>query len=121
VRPSSRKFADGLKKLLHQRRRETERRLVEHNEFGLPHQAAADRQHLLLAARHRTRDLLAALGEPRKQRINALDFVVHFGARARQERAHLQIFLHGQRRENLTAFRDLTNAEIADDDSSAYR
>src|SRR5262249_10233019 len=37
--------------LLHNRRREPERRLIEHDQPGLAHQAAADRQHLLLAAR----------------------------------------------------------------------
>ena len=46
--------------------REPERGLVEHDELRPRHQRAADREHLLLAARQRAGGLVPPLGEPRK-------------------------------------------------------
>src|SRR6185436_14820004 len=43
--------ADGMQHVLHHERSEAERGLVEHDELGLAGEAAADREHLLLAAR----------------------------------------------------------------------
>ena len=43
--------ADRPQQILDHHRRETERRLIEHDKQRLAHQAAGDRQHLLLAAR----------------------------------------------------------------------
>ena len=56
--------ADGVQHLLHHQRREAERGLVEHDELGRAHQAAADGEHLLLAAGHGAGELVRALGEP---------------------------------------------------------
>ena len=44
-------IANGAQHGLHHGGREAERGLVEHHEIGRAHQAAADRQHMLLAAR----------------------------------------------------------------------
>jgi hypothetical protein len=54
--------ADGVQHFLHDRRREAERGLVEHDERGIAHQAAADGEHLLLAAGERSGDLDAPFG-----------------------------------------------------------
>src|SRR5690606_20059624 len=59
--------------LLHDRRREAERRLVEHDQFRLAHQAAADGDHLLLAARQGAGGLSAALGQTRKHGVDAIE------------------------------------------------
>src|SRR5215467_984228 len=59
---------DQREQLLDQQRREAERWLVEDEQFRLGHQPAADRQHLLLAARERAGALRPPLGEPRKDR-----------------------------------------------------
>src|SRR5438105_3027290 len=89
---------------MHHRRREAERGLVEHDELGLAHKAAADREHLLLAARHRAGKLLAALGEPRKQLEGLVERAPRLLARARQHRAHLQVLEHAERWKDLPAF-----------------
>ena len=44
-------LADDLENLRNQERSESEARFVEHQQFWLGHQGAADRQHLLFAAR----------------------------------------------------------------------
>ena len=58
--------------------------------------------------------LRAALGQHRKQRIDLVEIARTGGARARQHRAHREIFRDRQRRKNLPAFGDLADAEIAD-------
>ena len=100
------------KHLLHDHRREAQRRLVQHDELGQAHQAAADREHLLLAAGHRPRGLPAPLGEARKQREHLLHRLRPLGARARQERADLQVVLDAEAREHLPALGDLPDAEV---------
>src|SRR5207237_390766 len=57
---------DDAEDLLHQQRREPERRLVEEDQPRSRHQRAADRQHLLLAAGEVTGDLPAPLAQPRE-------------------------------------------------------
>jgi hypothetical protein len=52
------------------------RRLVEQQVAGLGHQRPADGQHLLLAAGQVAGDLLAPLGEPREQLVDAVEVVV---------------------------------------------
>ena len=54
-------LADGIENGVDQQRREAEGRLVEHDEVGRGHDAAAHRQHLLLAAGERAGDLIFAL------------------------------------------------------------
>src|SRR5665647_3555499 len=99
---------------LHDGGRETQRRLVEHHQIRRAHQAASDSEHLLLAAGQRAGELMAALGQGRKQRVDVIEVALARGARARQHGAHGQIFGDRQRRENLAAFGDLADAEIAD-------
>ena len=50
VRPARVEVVDDAEHILDHGGREAERGLVEHDEAGLAHQAARDRQHLLLAA-----------------------------------------------------------------------
>src|SRR5262249_60758546 len=59
---------DQREQLLDEPRREAERWLVEDEQFWVGHQGAADRQHLLLAARERAGALGPPLGQPRKNR-----------------------------------------------------
>ena len=75
--------ADGGEDLLHHQRRQPERRLVEQQQPRPAHQRAADRQHLLLAARERAAALLPALAQARKQREHPLEI----GGRNRRRRS----------------------------------
>src|SRR6185369_6087074 len=93
--------------------RQAQRGLVEHDELGLAHQAAADREHLLLAAGHGAGVLAAPLGQAREQRIDALARRGLAGAPAREIRADFEVLVDGQGREDLTPFGDLADAEIA--------
>ena len=112
--PVALSVADDVEHVLHDGRRQAERRLVEHDELGLAHQAAADRQHLLLAAGQRAGRLRAPLGEPREQRRARDRGSWRGGAGARQHGAHLEILVTRQGRKHLPAFGDLADAEIAD-------
>src|SRR5689334_13361727 len=76
--------ADGVQHLLHDERREAERGLVEHDQLGRAHQAAADREHLLLAAGERAGELVAALGEAREHGEDLVERLLGFRPRARQ-------------------------------------
>ena len=57
---------------LHHLRREALGRLVDHDEVGIAHQRAADRQHLLLAARQHAAGRVGALAQQRKERKRVL-------------------------------------------------
>src|SRR5258705_7408712 len=57
---------DQLEHLLDQNRRQPGGRLVEQEQLRLGHQRAADRAHLLLAARHAAGELMASLTHPRE-------------------------------------------------------
>ena len=91
-----------------------ERRLVEHDQARLAHQAAADRQHLLLAARQRAGGLLAALGEAREQAEHALQRLLLQRARMARRGAHLEVLQHREVGEDLAAFGDMADARLAD-------
>ena len=73
-------LADDLEDLLDDDRREAHRRLVEENEDGLGHQRAADRHHLLLAARGEPGAGLAAFLKPREPGVDPLELVSDFPA-----------------------------------------
>ena len=64
-------------------RREAERRLVEQQDARPRHQAAGDRQHLLLAAREQARALVQPLAQARKALQHRLDVRARVGARRR--------------------------------------
>ena len=70
---------DRLEDALHKDRRETHRRLVQHEQRRARHQRAADRAHLLLAAGHRARLLALAFCKPREQREHALHVFANRG------------------------------------------
>src|SRR6185437_4513100 len=104
---------DEAENLGDQHRREAERRLVEHENARLGHQAAADRQHLLLAARKIGRRLVQAPQQHRKELADLADRrIERRGARFRVARisAKAQILAHGQPAENLAALRNLRDA-----------
>src|SRR5947207_10172017 len=64
---------DGVKNLARDQGRKSERRLIEEQQARATHQRAADRKHLLLAARQGAATLGQALLEPRKQRKYPLE------------------------------------------------
>ena len=107
-------LADRLEHLVDDCWREPERRLVEHHEVGRRHQAARNREHLLLPARKRAGRLARALRQDRKQRQRAGVVFGTLGARPRHHGTHLQILRHRERREQLPAFRHLSDTEVAD-------
>ena len=59
-------LADDPEELAHDQRREAERRLVEQEQARAAHERAAEREHLLLAARERPGALPATLDHPRE-------------------------------------------------------
>ena len=61
-------LAERAEQLLGDERREPERRLVEQHELRARHQRPRDREHLLLAAAHAARLLVAPLAEARERR-----------------------------------------------------
>ena len=66
-------LADEVEILLDQDRRQAERGFVDQQQFRRPHQAAADRDHGLLAARHGAGELHPAFGQARKRlKISAM-------------------------------------------------
>src|SRR5262249_38733737 len=105
--------ADGLEELLHQRGSEAERGLIQHHELWPAHQATPDCQHLLLAPRHGAGELVATIPEARQKGVHVGQTLIHSRARARRERAHLQILLDAERGEYLASLRNLADAEIA--------
>src|SRR3954468_2643890 len=60
-------LADDVEILLDEKWRQAERGLVDQQQLRRPHQAPADRDHRLLAARHGASELHPALGQSRKQ------------------------------------------------------
>jgi hypothetical protein len=76
------------------RRRETERRLVEHEQPRAADERARERHHLLLAAAHGAGQLRPTLAEPRKEREHPVDAGGALGRR-HEPSAELQIFQHG--------------------------
>jgi hypothetical protein len=63
---------DGVQQLVDDRRREAQRRFVEHQQSRLVHQRLCDREHLLLTARENAGARRAAFLQDREQRVDAL-------------------------------------------------
>ena len=105
--------ADQGEHLLDQDRREAERRLVQDQELGLAHQAAADRQHLLLAARQRAGGLDEPLAEPWKDRQYVVEVLRPRGAAAAVA-AELEILAHREVGEHAAPFRHLHQPGLDD-------
>jgi hypothetical protein len=74
-------------------------------DFGIGHEAARDRQHLLLAAGKSAGLLSSAFFQPRKQRVDVIEPLGEAAPRALGEGAHLQVVLHAHRVEQLAPFR----------------
>ena len=89
--------AERVVELLDHGGRKPEARLVEHQQTRLAHQRAAERQHLPLAAGQRAGRLPPPLGEPRKQRIDALEQRAEARAVGKRGGAEAQILLDGLR------------------------
>ncbi len=93
---------------------EAERGLVEQDHPGIGDQRAADRQHLLLAAREIAGGLVAAL---RQDGEVVVDLVEGILARERADRcanvAAIEVFLHGHLREDVAAFTHVEDARAA--------
>ena len=88
---------DDLEAPLDEDRCEAHRRLVHEHQLRARHERPAHRDHLLLAARERARELRAALVEEREERIHVLEVLGR--PAAVQVRAHLQILEHRHRAE----------------------
>src|SRR6478736_4264822 len=106
---------DALEDGLHQQRRDAKRGLVQHQEFRLSHQCAADGQHLLLAAGKRARLLLLALRQPRKDAEHIVALAGDGRRVALQVGAHHQVLAHREVGEDHAAFRHM--AQTACDDA----
>ena len=101
--------AEGL---LHQQRRQPDRRLVDQHELRLEQQAARDLEQLLLAARQRgglRAGLASKHGEALHQRFDAPGDV---RVPSRRGRAKLQIVQHAQLREHVASLRHIGNPEL---------
>ena len=88
-----------LEDLLDEDRREAHRRLVEQQQLRARHQRAADRAHLLLAARHRPGLLRPTLVQTREQLEDAVHVLLEVLPVRALERAHLEVLGHGHPRE----------------------
>ena len=95
-------------------RRQSDRGLVDQQNFRRQHQRAPERQHLLLTAAHRTGKLGAALGETGKRLIANVEVPGQFAARGAAERAEQQIFLNRELGKQPAALRHQRNAEVDD-------
>ncbi len=105
---------DLLEHLLNDQWRKTERRLIEQKELRRRHQAAGDRQHLLLAAAHGPRRLPPPLLQDRKTDVLLGQAMPVLRARRGHERTDQQVLLNRHRPEQLTPFRDEADAEPND-------
>jgi hypothetical protein len=98
---------------LRQQRRQAQRRLVQQHQPRSRHQPAADRQHLLLAARQKARRLRPALLEHREIGID--DFEILGDARALAAvGAHAQVFSDREVREHLAPLGHMRQAHAHD-------
>ena len=90
----SMQLADDGKNFRNDEWRETYRWLVHQQQTGTRHQCARDRQHLLLTAGERTRELANSIAQLREAREHAIHIIADRGAIAATESAGHEIFLH---------------------------
>ena len=109
-RPLRANALNDLERALDDVRSEPERRLVEQDELRTGHERAADRKHLLLAARERSGDLGAAFGKHGEAFENTSHVCSDAARIGSQKAAHLQIFLHGHLGEDVPPFRRVCDA-----------
>src|ERR1700722_17335046 len=89
-------LAERAKDFRHHQRRKAERRLVEHQQTRPHEKRARDRQHLLLAARERSRLLAAPFGKAREKAEHAIEICAHALPVGAHVCAQAQIFLDGE-------------------------
>ena len=78
------------------------------------HQRAAERQHLLLASRHRAGKLMTALCKAWEGLEAGCEIVLHLRPRGRTECAECEIFLDRQLRKQPASFRHQRDTEVDD-------
>ena len=100
--------------LLHEERREPERRLVDEQQLRRAHQPAADGYHRLFASGHRAGQLLAPLGEPGKDREHALQPLADDGRVGLQICAEQQVLEHRAAGEDLASLGNGRDAQRDD-------
>jgi DNA-binding Lrp family transcriptional regulator len=89
---------------------QSKRRLIEHCQFRLGHERAADCEHLLFAAGHGTGDLTTAFGQAGKLREDTVLVRAHTIRISTQISAHVEIFLDRHIRKYTSAFRTVRDA-----------
>ena len=104
---------DDVEDLLHQQRRKAHGGLVQHQHGGVAHQGTAHSQHLLFAAGHGARQLLAALLQAGEQ-LKHLFLVGGNGGVGLGVGTHIQILFHGHVQEHMAAFRHVGKARFHD-------
>ena len=100
-------LADRLPHALDDDRGEAFGRLVHDQAVRVGHKAAADREHLLLAAREGARALIAPLAQTREQGVDPLQIPAVALDPARR---HQQVFLDAERGEDAPALRHQPHA-----------
>ena len=103
---------DDRERLLDERGRETQRRLVEENESRAGHERAADREHLLLAAREGARGLTPPLGEDRKVGAHALEVTHDLRAVSSHVRPHREVLFDREVRKDASPLRTVGDAGL---------
>src|SRR5881409_1872735 len=93
---------------------EAQRRLVEQHQDRLGHERAVDRQHLLLAAAERPRQLRSPLGQDGEARVHALERPLDRALVGPRVRPHLEVLEDGQLREELAALGNVRDPEAHD-------
>ena len=94
--------------------RETLRRLVHDQDLRVRNQRPADREHLLLATRELCTAVSLALAESRKEVVDALTRPLAAPVGRRSSRRDAQVLVDGERREEATALRDVTDTTTCD-------
>ena len=102
------------KNLHYQLRSKPHRRLVEKEQPRLAHDRSCYGEHLLLAATQRTRKLVEALAEARKNSQDPLQITVSRDGISAHPSSEAKIFHHGKSPENSTTFRHMSHAEVHD-------
>src|SRR5262249_60809932 len=90
-----------LEDLIHERRSEAKRGLVEHQHLWMGHQGSRQSQLLLLAAGERAGRLGKPLAKDREQRAHLVDIASIFSPVPANGSAEPQVLLNGQRRKDL--------------------
>ena len=108
------KVADDPEDLLHEQRSQSHARLVQQQQARRSHQGTAKGQHLLLAAGQQPRLLGQALPQPGKALEHPVAPPSELAAPRRLKAAELEVLIDRHLGEDLTAFGDLTDAELGD-------